>query len=155
MNSAKFIPAILIAAVAVTGTSLLAAGSSIREPVNFQELDANGDGQLTREEMEAHRAQRFSQSDTNGDGQLSIDEARAAAQQRANDRVAKMFERHDANQDGFLSQDELPKPRRAGKMFDRIDADNSGTISEQEFADAKARMGRKHRKGGNADADDS
>ncbi len=155
MKSAKFIPAILISAVAITGTSVLAAGPKDREPVSFQELDANGDGQLTQEEMEAHRAQRFSKADTDGDGKLSVEEMQAAVQQKANERVTKLFEKHDANKDGFLSEDELPKPRRAGKMFDRIDADNSGTISEQEYSDAKERMGRKHRKHGKADSDDS
>ena len=155
MKSAKFIPAVLISAIAITGPSVLAAGPKDRQDVSFQELNANGDGQLTQEELEAHRAQRFSKADSDGDGRLSVEEMQAAAQQRANDRVSKMFERHDADQDGFLSEDELPKSRRAGKMFDRIDADNSGTISEQEFNDAKERMGRKHKKGGKADTDDS
>lgn len=155
MKSAKFIPAILISAVAVTGTSVLAAGPKDREPVSFQELDANGDGQLTKEEMEAHRTKQFTEADTNGDGKLSVEEMQAAAQKKTNERLTKMFERQDANKDGFLSDDELPKPSRAGKMFDRIDADNSGTISEQEYADAKERMGRKHKKHGKADSDDS
>ncbi|MCG7519096.1 EF-hand domain-containing protein [Ruegeria sp. Ofav3-42] len=155
MKSAKFIPAVVVSAMAITGTSVLAAGSKDREPVTFQELDANGDGQVTQEEMQAHRNQRFTNADTDGDGQLSLEEMQAAGQKKVNDRVAKMFERHDANKDGFLSEDELPKPRRAGKMFDRIDANNDGAISEQEFADAKEKMGKRHRKGGKADSDDS
>ncbi|NOD48430.1 MULTISPECIES: EF-hand domain-containing protein [unclassified Ruegeria] len=156
MKNATFITAIVLSAVAVTGTSVLAAGKGGREPVSFQELDADGDGQVTQQEMEAHRTARFTQADTDGDGQLSLDEMQAAAQKKASDRVAKMFEKNDANKDGFLSQDELPKPRRADKMFDRMDADNSGGISEQEFADAKDKMGRHHKKKHqNSDADDS
>ncbi len=155
MKSAKFIPAIIISAVAITGTSVLAAGPRDREPVTFQELDANGDGQVTQEEMQAYRGQRFTDADTDGDGKLSVEEMQAAGQKKVNDRVTKMFEKQDANNDGFLTEDELPKPRRAGKMFDRIDADGNGTISEQEFADAKERMGRHHKKRGKADTDDS
>ncbi|WP_037309404.1 EF-hand domain-containing protein [Ruegeria halocynthiae] len=155
MKSAKFIPAIILSAVTVTGTSALAAGPRNHDPVTFQELDADGDGQITQDEMQAHRSQRFTNADTGGDGQLSVEEMQAAGQKKANDRVTKMFERHDADQDGFLTQDELPKPRRAGKMFDRIDTDNSGTISEQEFADAKDKKGRKHKKGDKAGSDDS
>ncbi|WP_170758916.1 EF-hand domain-containing protein [Ruegeria lacuscaerulensis] len=155
MKSAKFIPAIIISAVAITGTSVLAAGPRDREPVTFQELDANGDGQVTQEEMESHRTQRFTETDTDGDGKLSVEEVQAAGQKKASERATRMFERYDANNDGFLTEDELPKPRRAGKMFDRIDTDGSGTISEQEFADAKERMGRHHRKHGKADSDDS
>ncbi|WP_171115060.1 EF-hand domain-containing protein [Ruegeria sp. HKCCA5463] len=146
MKNVTFISAIVISAVAITGTSVLAAGPGGREPVSFQELDADGDGQVTQQEMEAHRTARFTEADTNGDGKLSQEEMQAAAQKKASDRVARMFENNDANKDGFLSQDELPKPRRADKMFDRMDADNSGGISEQEFADAKDRMGRHHKK---------
>ena len=155
MKNATFIPAILVAAVAVSGTSALAAGPKDRAPVSFQELDANGDGQITKEEMTAHRDKRFTDADANGDGQLNLEEMQAAAQKQASDRVAKMFEKHDANQDGVLSSDELPKPRRADKMFDRMDADDNGSISEQEFADAKDRFGRHKKRQGKADADDS
>ena len=123
--------------------------------MTFQELDANGDGQVTQEEMQAHRDKRFTDADTDGDGKLSVQEMQAAGQKKVNDRVTKMFESQDANKDGFLTQDELPKPRRAGKMFDRIDADGNGTISEQEYADAKERMGRHHRKHGKSGSDDS
>ena len=76
-----------------------------------------------------------------------------AAQAKANERVSKMFERLDANQDGFLSDEELPKPRKASKMFERIDADGNGSISEQEYADAKDRMGRKHKRHQQSDTD--
>ncbi len=155
MKHAIFIPAIVLSAVAITGTSVLAAGPRDREPVTFQELDANNDGQITQEEMQAHRNQRFTQADADGDGQLSVEEMQAAAQKKANDRVTKMFERQDANQDGFLSDDELPKPRRADRMFDRIDADDSGGISEQEFADAKDRMDRKPKKRDRSGADNN
>jgi len=153
MKNSIFIPAIVLSAVAITGTSVLAAGPKDREPASFEELDTNDDGQITQEEMQAHRQARFTKADANGDGQLSVDEMQAAAQQKASDRVTKMFEKHDANGDGFLSTDELPKPRRADKMFDRIDADDSGGISEQEFADAKDKMGRKHKKQGKADTE--
>lgn len=155
MKNAKFIPAIVLSAVAITGTSVLAAGPKDREPVSFEELDANGDGQVTQEEMQAQRSQRFTNADTDRDGQLSVEEVQAARQQRTNDRVAKMFEKHDANNDGYLSEDELPKQRRADKMFDRIDADNSGGISEQEFADAKDKMGRHKKKRDAADSDNN
>lgn len=153
MRNAKFISAIVLSAVAVTGTSALAAGPKDRQPVSFQELDANGDGQVTKDEMLAHRNQKFTNADADGDGQLSVEEMQAATQAKANERVTKMFEKHDANQDGYLSQDELPKPRKADKMFDRVDVDNDGAISEQEYADAKGKMGRHHKKGDKPSSD--
>lgn len=71
MKNVTFISAIVMSAVAITGTSVLAAGPGGREPVSFQELDADGDGQVTQQEMEAHRTARFTEADTNGDGMLS------------------------------------------------------------------------------------
>ncbi|MEX0305927.1 MAG: EF-hand domain-containing protein [Ruegeria sp.] len=149
MKTTTFISAIVVAAVAVTGTSALAKGPR----PTFQELDTDGNGEVTQAEIAAHRNQKFTAADTDGDGQLSVDEMQAAAQTKANDRVTKMFEKHDANADGFLSEDELPKPRRASKMFERIDADGNGSISEQEYADAKDRMGRKHKRHQKSDTD--
>ncbi len=155
MKSATFISAIVLSAVAVTGTAALAKGPKDRQPATFQELDANGDGQITQAEIDAHRTQRFTNADSDGDGQLSLDEMQAAAQAKANERVQKMFERQDANNNGFLSTDELPKPRRGAKMFERIDADGNGSISEQEYADAKDRMGRKHKRKGDHGSDNN
>lgn len=146
MKTATLISAMLATAVAVTGTSVLAKGQRDRQVPTFQELDADGDGQVTQAELEAHRNQRYTQADSDGDGQISVQEMQAAAQQNANERVTKMFEKLDANQDGFLSDDELPKPRRGAKMFERIDADGNGAISEQEYADARDKMGRKHKR---------
>ncbi|WP_424833158.1 EF-hand domain-containing protein [Ruegeria sp.] len=153
MKTVPFISAIVLTAVAVTGTSALAKGGADRQPASFEELDANGDGQITEAEITAHRQAKFTSADADGDGQLSLEEMQTAAQAKANERVSKMFERLDSNQDGFLSDDELPKPRKASKMFERIDADGNGSISEQEYADAKDRMGRKHKRHQQSDTD--
>ena len=151
MKSATFISAVVLSAVAISGTTALAKGPRDRDPVSFQELDANGDGQVTKAEMETHRTKKFTSADTNGDGKLSVEEMQAEAQKKANERVSDMFTRLDTDKDGFLSTDELPKPRRADKMFDRLDADGNGSLSEQEFANARDGMGRHHKKGGRSD----
>ena len=155
MKTATFVSAIVLTAVAVTGTSVLARGGKDRPMPTFQELDANGDGEVTQAEIIAVRQSKFTSADTDGDGQLSLEEMQAKAQAQASDRVTAMFEKFDANGDGVLSQDELPKPRNASKMFERIDADGSGSISEQEYADAKDKMGRKHKRHGGSDHDDN
>jgi len=51
-------------------------------------------------------AQRFNQLDTNGDGQVSRDEA------AADPAMAQRFEQMDVNKDGFLSRDELVVAKR-------------------------------------------
>lgn len=151
MKNKVFISAVVGAALVITATSAFAKGPR----ATFEELDIDGDGQVTLIEINEHRMQRFTSADSNGDGQLSVEEMQAAAQARSNERVTKMFERHDANADGFLSEEELPKPRGASKMFERIDADGNGSISEQEFADAQDRVGRKNKRNQQSDTDNN
>ncbi|TMV08008.1 calcium-binding protein [Ruegeria sediminis] len=155
MKHASLIPALVLAAAWVTATSALAMGPRGGQDVTFQELDADGDGEVSKAEMEAHRMARFDKADTDGDGKLSVDEMQAAAQERANQMVSAMFERHDADKDGFLADDELPSPRRAGKFFDRMDADGNGAISAEEFADAQERMQKRHKKRGHGQTEDN
>ncbi len=151
MNRKTFISGVVGAALVITATSAFAKGPR----ATFEELDIDGDGQVTLTEITEHRMKNYTSADTDGDGQLSVEEMQAAAQAKAADRVKGMFEKYDANADGFLSEDELPKPRRASKMFERIDADGNGSISEQEYADAKDRMGRKHKRHHKSDSNDN
>ena len=111
-------------------------GGPRHERPTFQQLDTDGNGEITKEEMQARMAARFAEADTDGDGKLSLDEMQAKARQRADDRAKWMLEKFDADGDGFLSAEEMPKPKREGgmdKMFERADTDKSGGISEEEF----------------------
>src|SRR5690606_27882965 len=71
-------------------------------------LDANGDGELSREEASRMPEEKFTKLDTDGNGSLS--EAELAAGKRAHkdpakraERAAKRFAKLDANGDGSLS----------------------------------------------------
>lgn len=114
-----------------------------RERPSFSELDLNGDGQLSQEELRAPAAARFAEADTNGDGALSVDELQAQASERMAERIAnraeRMLERRDANGDGLLQQSELQEGRD-GRGFARIDSDEDGFISEAEFDAAREAM---------------
>lgn len=129
----------IIVGMALTGMS--AQAQQINDRPDFATLDVNSDGQLTQDELAAAGAARFATIDTDGNGTISVEELATQAEGRAADRAARVLGRLDANEDGVLSQDELPQRdgRRMTRMFDRVDANDDGTISEEEFDSVKDR----------------
>ncbi|CAM3961279.1 EF-hand domain-containing protein [Phaeobacter inhibens] len=149
MKHTKFIAAVIAVGAVIGATGAIAkpgfGGKGGHGPrMSFEEMDINGDGQVTKAEMEGLREARFAAADTDGDGQLTLAEMEAAAQARAKTRAAAMLERMDVDKDGALSLDELPKPRRMEKMFDRVDANDDGAISKEEFESARAKFRGRH-----------
>lgn len=128
--------------------------------MNFEEIDANGDGKVTMEEIRAHAQARFDEVDANGDGSITPDEmvAHREAQfaARAEERRARMMkgaermmERRDADSSGGLSIDEIGPRDGGAQMFSRLDTDGDGAISAEEFAAARDAMEKRraeHRK---------
>ncbi|MEM7319290.1 MAG: calcium-binding protein, partial [Pseudomonadota bacterium] len=100
MKRAVFITGIVVLAAAVAASGAFAQGPGKGQRITFEELDANGDGEITMAELEARQAARFAAADTDGDGKLTAAELTARANARVEKRVNKMLERHDANGDG-------------------------------------------------------
>lgn len=99
---------------------------------DFGALDSDGDGWITRAELDAMRAARFAEADSDGDGKLSAAELEARGAQRA----ARMMKRLDANGDALLAPEEIAQARRGGgpdRMFARADSDGDGSLSQAEF----------------------
>lgn len=146
----------ILSVAIVAGASFALASESAREAghkgphFKFEELDANQDGELSKDEMKAHRKAQFMKMDTDNDGQVSEAELRVGMSERAEKkmerRIGHMMDRHDANNDGKLSAEEF-EPRKGGRMFDRIDSDGSGTISRAEFDAMKAKWEERKNKG--------
>ncbi|MDO9637847.1 MAG: calcium-binding protein [Pseudotabrizicola sp.] len=125
--------------------------------MDFAAMDADGDGKVTQEEINAFRAAQVAAIDTDGDGLLSAEEIAAmhirAATIRANEHAARMIERQDTDGDGKLSAAEMSVRPMPARMFEMLDADGDGAITEAEIAAAKERMserrggpgGKKHR----------
>lgn len=144
---------ILAAVVAAAG--ILATGAVVAKPgfggfgpkMQFEEIDTDGNGEISQAEMQAQKAARFSAADTNGDGKLSPEEMQARAQSRMAKRMEKMIERLDTDGDGALSESELSQRGNRGDMFARLDSDESGGISKEEFEKAREHRRGKHRHG--------
>jgi len=82
-------------------------------PPSFEEVDADKDGFITKEELKQHRdkrrSERFKKVDKDGDGGLSEEELKQAKEEREEQRRKRMIERFDENGDGKLQEDELEK----------------------------------------------
>ena len=128
------VPAIGFAADNTTG----ARGP--RHPGHFSKADTDGNGKLSRAEVEKampHLAGRFDAIDTDRDGQLSRRELLAWKKAHRGERQAKAaehFKHADTNGDGKISRAEAEKnaPRLA-KKFDAIDADKDGQLTQEEL----------------------
>lgn len=142
---------VLIPLGLVAGLPAMAQDAGPRSAEVFAELDADGDGALSLEELQAGRGgDRFAQADTDGDGTITRDEMLAQVTERAEAGVDRFFDRFDADEDGAVTQEEIAEAREAQneerrarmaeRIFERMDADGDGTVSEEEFADAAGRL---------------
>ena len=73
----------------------------------FQQLDSDGDGEITQAEFQAHAEARFAKVDADGDGFVTGEELKAAGEARKAERSAKMLERFDTDGNGSLDASEL------------------------------------------------
>jgi hypothetical protein len=151
--------AALVASTAMAERGPGRDGARLQAPFaafDFAAVDANKDGKVTPEEIDAFRAAEIKAADTDGDGLMSAAELSAIhlkrMEGRANDMAQKMIERMDSDKDGKLSTAEMLARKAPKSMFERIDTDNDGALSEAEIAAAKDRMadrrGGKNRRGG-------
>lgn len=151
----------LSAVVAVGLATVAFAERGPRGPMEmfeFSAVDADGDGKVTKAELEAHHKAKLAAADVNGDGKFSLDELAemrlqsVKAQLRA--KTEKMLKSHDTDGDGQLSAAEMPVPRHAGKFFDKVDTDGDGALSLAEVEAARARMQARHGIHGRSGGDD-
>lgn len=123
------------------------AAKSPRLAAQFDTLDANKDGKLSREELPRGHGKRHGRGpgghgdwmaklDTNKDGRISREEA------KADPRLAARFDEMDVNKDGYLDKAdrELRMKQHRDAWFTAADTNKDGQLSKAEFDAAKGPM---------------
>lgn len=96
--------AVLIAAFAPT---LAAAQDAPERPARTMRADADRDGRLSQAEFVGARLERLRAADANGDGSVTREEMQASRQAKRAERIAARFERLDADSNGVLTRAEF------------------------------------------------
>jgi Ca2+-binding EF-hand superfamily protein len=166
-----FVKSVVVGALTVGMVGMISMGAANADgkgkrfgamKINFEKVDANADGFVTKEEIKAQRAAHFAENDTDGDGALSKTEMKAAFDKEMAERAAKtgkqpdaeklvkmekhfnkMFRTLDENGDGKVDLSE--RPDVSDKMFAKVDKDNDGKLSKAEVDTARAKM-KEHKK---------
>ena len=101
--------------------------------MHAKELDADGDGIVTREEMTAEVEKTFAGCDRNQDGKLAADEYGGPGGVRSamGGFVKQHAQEIDADGDGAITKDELQSI--ALRMFDKADPNRDGKLSPDEI----------------------
>ena len=95
----------------------------------FSTLDTNGDGMITKAEIQAYGAARFANIDINGNGSLSRDELVVTMTKRSN----WLLKRLDTNGNGTVEQGEMQAKLGGQRMIKYLDKNKDGMISQEEF----------------------
>jgi hypothetical protein len=122
--------------------STIAAAETPPTPTRgLMRYDTNHDGFVDHAEWTAAQEARFKQLDTNGDGKLTKDEMfvgnGAPATDRQMQRQAGYFRLLDTDKDGFVSKAEFMA--QAERNFARCDLDKDGRINTAECRQALRR----------------
>jgi len=102
----------------------------------LQEIDANADGKLSRDEW----LDLFLKLDKNGDEYLTMQEVMSAfgGPGRGRGKFGERLKQMDKNGDGAISREEFEGPPQ---FFDRLDRDGDGQISAEEMKAIAERFG--------------
>lgn len=123
-----------------------------KEGMMFQNMDANGDGVVTKSEFKAFNNKRFKEMDANGDGKLTPEDMQgpnshmnhgagmghdnSAGHGDGTSHLDQRFKAADANQDGGLDRTEAKDMPMLSMYFDEVDANKDGKVTRQEYFDA-------------------
>lgn len=116
-----------------------------RQGINFKNVDANGDGAISKSEFNAyyakHNAKHFKEVDANKDGKITLDEMQDGQKQEmgrsdGTTHLDQRFKAADANHDGGLNMEEASAMPMLSAYFGQVDANKDGKVTHQEYFDA-------------------
>ncbi|MGL4320845.1 MAG: hypothetical protein ACRCS3_08280 [Paracoccaceae bacterium] len=93
----------------------------------FAEVDGDGDGAVTSEELAAFRAAKVAAADANADGALSLDEFQTVWLEAMQPRMVNAFQHVDADGDATITAAEVDD--LVANVMDRMDRNGDGAIS--------------------------
>lgn len=118
-----------IITLATTATLVFSPASAAHihgDRPEFSTLDINGDGKITKTEVQAYGKARFASVDEDGNGSLSVEELTT--------RMSRRLLKHlDANGNGAVELSEMQVKLRGKRLFYFHDENKDGVISQNEF----------------------
>jgi hypothetical protein len=108
----------------------------------LRRYDANKDGEVTQEEIDANRVARHGKYDANGDGKLSLEEFQGLWMEAYRRQMVREFQQFDVDGDAAVTLDEYTEPmsdfverhdrRRGGRGMRRGSDTPSGNTAPTE-----------------------
>lgn len=96
----------------------------------FEAADADGDGSLTQEEIDAYLAERIAGADTDSNGSLELQEFAPIFYAQMEPRMVDAFQALDADGSGELTTEEVDQ--RFGSLVERLDRNDDGALSMED-----------------------
>ncbi|WP_171054612.1 EF-hand domain-containing protein [Roseovarius arcticus] len=111
------------------GDKMGGMGSGMMGGAMMQMLDADGDGNVTLEEMREQMQAKLTEYDSDGDGTLSIAEFETLHSAMIREKMVDKFQHLDADGDGAITSDEMTAP---AKKMERMQKMHSGMMGQMQ-----------------------
>ena len=97
----------------------------------FEQLDGDGNGEVTSAEAEGAVDSRFTGADVDGDGALSLEEFQPLLVELMRPRIVDGFQFLDEDGDAKITREEVDRP--LGRLISHLDRDHDGTVTLDEL----------------------
>ena len=117
-------------------------GRGLRFQRLLRQADADGNGSVTQDEVDAFLAAQLTRADDDGDGAVALDEFETIFMEQARPRMVDAFQDLDEDGDGRITSGEVGE--RFGSIVERFDRNGDGALGPD---DRRRRdRGRHHRR---------